>query len=223
MFLQVDQYCFINPTPILILKSDTPIVTKENIKYFLNLEMRTAGDSPVDLSAKDGVLESPQLSNIKNIMDEAVNYYVTEVVGVSNKFKLVHSWLTKNVKGSHHHKHYHHNMMLTTLIYFNEEGTEDAFSPLVFTGEGVKRVFQKFQFEFNIIKENDINANSYTITPTTNHIIIFPGWIEHEVPPNTKEKTRYSIGGNYFINDFLGKENNYDSINIDVSGKKLNK
>jgi uncharacterized protein (TIGR02466 family) len=218
--LQLDQFCFINPTPILILKSDVPIVTKQNIEYFLNAPMRKSTSSPVGLSAQDGILDAPELSDLKTIMEDSINLYLTEVVAIKNKFKMVHSWLTKNVTGSFHHEHYHHNMMLTSLVYFNEHGTFDNFSPLQFKGKGLTRVFEKFQFEFDVIKENDINVSDYVVRPTTNHLIIFPGWLEHSVPPNDRATTRYSVGANYFINDFLGIENNYDSININVSTKK---
>ena len=206
----------LNPTPILILDYPEPIVSKNEIDILLysNKFVEHAKDS-VQVSKSTNVIRDSNIYNLKEKFDAAIEHYLINLLKVSNKFSMTHSWLTRNSMGSNHETHDHPNIMLSAVAYFNEFGTYDTFSNLNFVGSGIDHIFPNFKFNLNINELNDINADNYFMPTTSNRIIVFPGNMKHFSSPNESERMRYCLGTNYFLNDIINNDP-YSSFKISL-------
>ena len=101
---------------------------------------------------------------------------------LNNVFKkhnlsLIDSWVQKYLKNSYHHLHTH-NILHKSFVWFIE-GNEDS-SPLYFYDVGYPVVNTNQSIKINFV-------------PGT--LIIFPGFMPHEVRPNKNNK-RLIVSGN---------------------------
>ncbi len=206
----------LNPTPILILDYPEPIISKNEIDILLysNKFVEHATDS-VQISKSTNVIRDSNINRLKEKFDAAIEHYLTNLLKVSNKFSMTHSWLTKNSMGNNHGIHDHPNIMLSAVAYFNEFGTVDTFSDLNFVGSGIDHIFPNFKFFLDINELNDINTDKYFMPTTSNRIIVFPGSMKHFGSPNESERIRYCLGTNYFLNDIINNDP-YSSFKISL-------
>lgn len=167
------------------------------------------------LSEDIHVLEKYNLHRIKAVCDKYVRNYTENIIGIKDQFKMFRSWLSMNEMGTKHDAHSHRNTMISCILYFDEFLTDELLSPINFGQDGLDNIFRTFQFQFNVKKSNEYNNNILTVYPKTNTMIIFPGWIKHEVPEVSKMVKRYCLGTNYF---FVGESSSgYHNIRVDVN------
>jgi uncharacterized protein (TIGR02466 family) len=195
---------------------DDEKITSQEAEIIKSIELkRQPGNNGNFISEETHILDTYRLDRIKSICDKYIHHYTENIVGVEEKFKMFRSWLTMNVKGTKHDAHGHRNTMLSCILYMDEDLSDNTLSPINFGQKGFDQIFQNFQFQFTVKERNQYNNNILSIYPKTNTLIVFPGWINHEVPLVTNELKRYCIGTNYFM---IGESaSSYHKINIDVS------
>ena len=187
--------------PILNLSLDDDVITKDESDLLKTIQMVDDKIDTVSVSKSENILNELGLIRIKRSIDDAILYYTKNILNINNKFKMTHSWLTKNKKNQKHHKHNHPNTIISAVVYFNDDYNKKDVSAISFECPGLKNGLNNFQFAYNILKWTEINAKNWTILPKTNSVIIFPAWLEHYTQVNESETTRYCLGTNYFIND----------------------
>jgi hypothetical protein len=205
-----------NPIPVLIYESEENIFDKEDIDILIKEEFHQHEFNYSSLSVNNNLLEDKKYSKIKKIYENAISFYTKDILNIENKFKMTNSWLSKNKKNQEHYWHTHPNVMLSAVSYFNEQSILTEFAPLLIKGIGLNNIFKNFQFEFDPQNLNQFNSHIWEIKPITNQIIIFPSWMEHKSIINTKEEIRYCLGTNFFLNDFVGRNNEASGLNIKV-------
>ena len=207
--------------PIFIteLKDQERITIEEyEILSKINLKKREEElQNSTFLSESSQILEHPLLSNIKKTKLKYVNYYINNILGLSNYFKMTTSWLTMNSEGSSHERHSHGNVILSSTLYFCENLFEDHMAPFYISQKGMSHVFENFQFQYNIDSNNEYNSPSLILPTKTNMLVVFPGWMLHGSEPHHSEYKRYCIGSNYFIEDTVGT--GYHSLEVKVRVK----
>ena len=131
---------------------------------------------------------------------------------------MTQSWATESSTGDNHHTHMHHNTMISAVAYFSSDDTDTEYAPIKFYGEGLKRVFSNFKFEFEPSEFNIYNSLTWTLVPNKYTIIVFPGHMDHGTEINISPSIRYCVGANYFFNGSVGIGKEYSLINVNVSG-----
>jgi uncharacterized protein (TIGR02466 family) len=190
--------------------------TREETSILKSIRMnKQVGKDGNYLSEDVHVLEKYQLHRIKSLCDRYVYNYTYNILGITDKFQMFRSWLSMNEKGTKHDAHYHRNTMISCILYFDENLSEEVMDPINFGQDGLDQIFKTFQFEFNTRERNQYNNNILTIYPKTNTLLIFPGWLRHEVPEATSITKRYCLGTNYFFTGETG--GGYHNINIGIN------
>lgn len=186
----------------------------EEIEILKSVEVFSQQSGHNLLSYDNNILTKYNLNRIKNICDKYVSKYLNEVLFVSSELQMFSSWLSVNKKFTKHYQHSHVNTMLSCLIYFDEFGSDQFLSPIVFSQNGLFDVFKSFQFKLNTTSDNRYNSQSVVITPKTNTLIVFPGWLKHYTIESSSNVERYCLGTNYF---FVGESgSNYHRLNLEV-------
>jgi len=65
------------------------------------------------------VLSLPKLHSLSQQIDDAVQYFIKDVLAVNDdvEFKLENSWINKHSKGEYNTLHWHSNAMLSGVYY----------------------------------------------------------------------------------------------------------
>ena len=143
------------------------------------------------------VLEEPELSNLKQIVTDAINEYVTKVYKPKYEAKafVTQSWLNYTKKGEFHHKHEHPNSFISGVLYINTDSTKDK---ITFHRSGYKQL-QLATDQFDVY-----NSDSWWFNVKTGGIVIFPSNLTHHVEDVIADETRISLAFNTFIKGTLG-------------------
>jgi uncharacterized protein (TIGR02466 family) len=191
-------------------------ITRQEVEVLKNIKLnKQYGEDGNHLSEDIHILQKYRLDRLKNLCDSYVSNYTQNILGITNEFKMFKSWLSMNVKGTRHDPHSHRNTMISCILYFDEHLSDEVLDPINFEQSGLNSTFKKFQFQFNIKEPNQYNNQVLSIYPKTNTLLIFPGWVRHEVPPVVSDTKRYCLGTNYFFTGETGVGYHNLTVKID--------
>lgn len=206
----------LNSVPVFVTElSEDEKISYDDYKTLTQLPMSKREDEKTFstmLSDSSQILEHPALSKLKSTKLKYIDHYVKNILGCSNKLIMTSSWLTMNQNGSVHERHSHGNVILSSVLYFSENLIDINLAPFYISQKGLSNVFKSFQFQYDIENYNEYNSTNLSLTPKTNTLIIFPGWMLHGSEPQQSRQKRYCIGSNYFLNDTVGT--GYHSLSV---------
>jgi uncharacterized protein (TIGR02466 family) len=179
-------------------------VTEQEMELIKNLERRP---NSANLTSKNSyVLNLPELQNIKNFFDSALNLYIKELLkGQDFNLYITQSWVNFTEKHESHHFHNHPNSFLSGVFYIQVDPMNDS---IIFNKE------PDFLFSTPVSELNMFNANSWEYKPKNGDLLIFPSSLSHGVPIKKTDGTRISISFNTFIKGSIGDELNLSKVQI---------
>jgi|SRR5210317_1267779 len=190
----------------------TKIILDPIVKTFLlNLEFpyaRVGHDNTDDhLPISDRgmhILDKPQCKTLKIQIQNKINHFANEVLGVIDeiKFDITSSWINRHRGSEFIEKHRHPNSLISGVFYV-DVSTDTA--PIYFDknymynnlwAESIKTPFKD--------NNNQYNTETFAIQPKTGDLLMFPSHVEHTVPTTTSDRHRYSLAFNTFTKGKIG-------------------
>lgn len=152
------------------------------------------------------LLDQPQFSNLKKQIQEKVDEYVYEVLGVTRKQKwlITTSWLNKAPTGGYHPSHWHSNSLVSGVYYLKTNPTSGA---ICFHKERSHNNMWRDTFCIDFEKTNEYNTDC-AISPKPNDLLLFPSILNHSVLDNLSQEDRYSLAFNVFPRGIIGEGGN---------------
>jgi uncharacterized protein (TIGR02466 family) len=149
-------------------------------------------------SINNYMLHDPRLSFLKQEFDNAINYYIREILLIKEEtqFKITQSWLNITPSDHRHHKHSHPNSWLSAVLYLqSDENDQVTFD---------KDSYQQFKFypkEYNVY-----NAEAWNLPVPAGRFYIFPSSLKHLVNVRSGEhkKDRISLACNTWPTGYMG-------------------
>lgn len=184
----------LRPIPIYISKTDYRI-NKQQEKRIKSLSYTCDGKDKVKVSQEGMVVKEELFKDLDVIFEQHVNFYLKNVLQISNEVYCTHSWATLNDK-SVHHIHSHKGAFISLVYYCKSKGSNTFTVHL-----GSSSCQEAYDFDYNILNINLYNTERWTLDITEGDICIFPGWLKHSA--ETKG-TKTMIGANYFLKGFIG-------------------
>jgi uncharacterized protein (TIGR02466 family) len=163
--------------------------------------------SPTHLETpKRQLLDQPQFANLKKQIQEKVDEYVYEVLGVTRKQKwlITTSWLNKAPTGGYHPSHWHSNSLISGVYYLKTNPTSGA---ICFHKERSHNNIWRDTFCIDFEKTNEYNTDC-AISPKPNDLLLFPSILNHSVLDNLSQEDRYSLAFNVFPRGIIGEGGN---------------
>lgn len=187
------------PTSLLVNNIGRSL-TDEELECVLDYQ-DTVRANTGNITTKDVlVLENPKLADLKKLVEEALQDYLTQIYNPinSDKIKLVvtQSWLNFTDKTQYHHKHHHHNSIISGCLYINARKESDC---IMFTKRANGEPWQ-----IQALEQNYFNCNEFTVPVETGDIVLFPSNLTHSVPQTNHDYTRISLAFNSFWDGELG-------------------
>ncbi len=145
------------------------------------------------------LFERREMRSIKKAVQEALNTFAREIMGISQRLIVTQSWALFNPPGVGMHGHTHSNSIVSGSLYFTDLPNPPA--NMIF-----ERHNQYRQIELIVghDKTNIYNATRNAIVPARGDLILFSSALQHYVETNTSNLDRHSIAFNTFVRGKIG-------------------
>jgi uncharacterized protein (TIGR02466 family) len=142
-----------------------------------------------------------------------VKEFAHEVLGVVDTvdFVFTTSWVNRYGAGDRVTNHTHQNSLISGVYYIH---TSPDSSPILFEqGYNQTSLFQtNVRPSIKQTHQNQFNIDSYCIQPQSGDLLVFPSWLEHQVPKQESNNYRYSLAFNLFARGSWGSGSNQITI-----------
>ena len=194
------------PTPIVrtSLGRDFSVVEMAFVDYNRRLSHANIGNT---ISDDIYVLNKPAFADLKQFVQQSVEYYIQEVEKPMYDVKpyITHSWLTYTEKGEHHHKHTHPNSYLSGVLYINADIEKDR----IYFFKNQHRTL-----EVTTKEPNFYNSTSWWFPVGTGSLILFPSSLQHMVETTHSSETRIALAFNTFFEGQLGNQKDLTILTV---------
>lgn len=148
-------------------------------------------------------LNLPEMQVVKEEIDSHVETYTRQVLKIDKcqQFYMTTSWVLRHDKNNYAVSHGHTNSLISGVFYLNQH---DEFGDLVFE-KNFDNLFPK-TLEMTYTEFNPINSGKWSLSPSTNMIVLFPSNLNHSVTKNMSDESRYSVAFNYFAKGEFGRK-----------------
>jgi len=163
------------------------------------------------------ILDKSELKSLRTIIEQNYNTFFYDVLGLNKEveFRLTTSWVVKLEPSNFGQKHYHSNSFFSGVFYLD---VDENTSPIIFhkNGSNINEMGNPvvigipFEEEFQY---NEFNSSSWKYQPKKGDLILFPSNLDHMMPENISNITRYSLAFNIFPYGLLNK-NREDELEL---------
>lgn len=156
------------------ISSQLPYFTVDISKY--QLELDTARDAIFELqqshphtesnvknyytSPYDSHLKTRKLEPLNQLVLRLASFICQNALGQKLDFKIVNCWGSIYMPGDYAVIHNHWPVFFSSIVYLD---ADDQSSPLILD-------------------------NQICVSPKKSHLVLFPGWLDHEVPPTQSQR-----------------------------------
>ncbi|MDP8993776.1 MAG: TIGR02466 family protein [Pseudomonadota bacterium] len=172
-------------------------ITEKQVAFIKNLKMVP---NQINLISENlYIFEEPALRSIKEAVQEALDVYAREVMGVPQKLYVTQSWSLVNPPGVGMHGHSHSNSLISGSLYYCD--LPEPPSRMIFERHNS---YQQLELSPAAEKNNLYNTMRNVVEPKKGELILFSSSLSHFVEPNQASEPRHSIAFNTFIRGKLG-------------------
>jgi len=137
-------------------------------------------------SLSGNIIEQYNLKHLEKHIDDCLKQYLEEINYVKYKEYRMKSWIAVFNPDDYGHQHDHGNADISGVYYYRtstKDGDIVFYNPTV--QANMSTVFV---------------GNTWKHKPMTGKLLMFPGYLRHEVQRNQTNETRISLSWNIFIN-----------------------
>ena len=153
-------------------------------------------------SVNKNILNS-YFNELRVFIEEHIQKYVEDVICPLNKsleFYITQSWLNVNKPNTAHEVHVHNNSLISGVYYFTNDSLIRFRNPT----PQHKQVIHIEPDPTSLNLWNSFMRDHATLISKEKTLILFPSWLQHEVPINTSSSDRISIAFNVFVRGNVG-------------------
>lgn len=174
------------------------LVTPKHVDVLKSLEMV---DNQVNKISKNlYIFEEPALRGLARAVQDALDIYAREVMGIVQKLYVTQSWTLVNPPGVGMHGHSHSNSLISGSLYYTD--LPDPPASMIFERH---TSYQLIELRPNTGQPDNIyNATRNAVVPKKGDIVLFPSKLQHYVEPNASLQPRHSIAFNSFVKGKIG-------------------
>ena len=182
-------------------------INDEQVEYIKNLKMVRNQNNLI--SENLYIFEEPELASVADAVQEALDIYASEVMGIEHKLYVTQSWSLINSPNVGMHGHSHSNSLISGSFYFTD--LPDPVARMVFEKH---RSYQQLELNPLTEKRNIFNTPANIVEPRKHDVILFSSGLQHLVETNTTNEPRHSIAFNTFIKGKLGNYRDVSELTL---------
>jgi len=173
------------------------VISSEQIEFIQNQKM--VKNQANLISENLYLFEEAEMASIKVAVQEALDLYARDVMGIPHQLYVTQSWSLINNPTVGMHGHSHSNSVVSGSLYYCD--MPEPVSGMVFDRH---RGYQQLELTPDQSKRNIYNTPLNVVQPERGEIVLFSSGLQHYVENNTSAEPRYSIAFNTFIKGKLG-------------------
>lgn len=182
-------------------------ISEEQVRFIKNLKMT---QNKVNLISENlYIFEEPELKSIKDAVQEALDVYAKEVMGIKQKLYVTQSWSLINHPNVGMHGHSHSNSVISGSLYYCD--MPEPISGMIFDRH---RTYQQLDIRPERDRQNLYNTPVNIVVPKKHDLVLFSSSLQHVVQQNTSSQPRYSIAFNTFIRGTLGSHVDVSELHL---------
>ncbi len=182
-------------------------ISDEQIAFIKNLKMVQNRTNLI--SENLYIFEEPELASIKEAVQETLNIYASEVMGIPQKLYVTQSWSLINPPNVGMHGHSHSNSVISGSLYYCD--MPEPVASMIFDRH---KMYQQLELTPDSKKQNIFNTPLNIIKPKKNEVLLFASGLQHFVETNTAKDPRYSIAFNTFVKGKLGSYRDVSELTL---------
>jgi len=136
---------------------------------------------------------STDLQDLYHIVDDRFKYLTRHFNLREVEKNILSHWININSKSSFHYRHPHPLNLFVAVYYVKvppNSGNIILHNP--------QNNYYMYMGPHMIESYNTFNSTTYSVQPKEGELLIFPGWLEHEVLPSNTDEERISISFNSY-------------------------
>ena len=137
-------------------------------------------------SLSENVIEQYNLNHLKNHINEHLNFYLDEIRYTRNIKYRMESWIAVFNPDDYGHQHDHGSADISGVYYYKSNGAD---GDIIFYNPTVQADVS-----------TTLRGKTWRHQPQAGKMLMFPGYLRHEVQRNQTSETRISLSWNIFIN-----------------------
>jgi len=165
--------------------------TEEELNYVYSLKRKNIIGN--ELSVESEILNAPEMSNIKEWLENVVNTFLQSTHNPRDGvgLRITQSWASFSDQWQYHHDHKHSNSFYSGVLYIDARDDKIMFT-------NPNRLFPLFVQPKSPEYYTMHNSETWWVPATTGKLVIFPSLLVHGVPAVQEGYTRVSIAFNTF-------------------------
>ena len=177
-------------------------------KFISELEM--IDNNGNSMSKNDRLLDSKELSDIKQFIDEQILNYKKNLLRIkdANEIYITQSWANRSNPSEFHPKHKHPNSVVSGVMFL-DDNADESLPPIRF-----HRTLEMFPLNFSFDELNEFNASAREFDPEQGMLMLFPSLLEHDVDMNQSDRVRTSISFNTYVRGTVVGKEHLTEVNI---------
>lgn len=172
-------------------------ITDEQVDFILKLKM--VQNQTNLISENLYIFEEPALKSVKKAVQETLDIYAWEVMGIKQKLYVTQSWSLINRPGVGMHGHAHSNSIVSGSLYFTD--MPEPAAGMIFDRN---RIYQQIDIRPSTDKRNLYNTPANIVLPKKGEVVLFSSSLQHLVERNNSRLDRHSIAFNSFVKGKIG-------------------
>ena len=155
------------------------------------------------------IFEEPEMRSVKEAVQEALDLYAREVLGISQRLHVTQSWTLINPPGIGMHGHSHSNSIVSGSLYYSPLPTPPA--RMIFERHNS---YQQLDLSPAPERNNVYNTIRNAVEPRQGDLVLFSSSISHFVEANESKEPRHSIAFNTFVRGKLGSYRDVSELTL---------
>ncbi|WP_338244186.1 TIGR02466 family protein [Aurantiacibacter hainanensis] len=145
------------------------------------------------------LFDRPEMKSIAKAVDEALQTFAREVMGIAQRLEVTQSWALRNPPGVGMHGHTHSNSLVSGSLYYAP--MPDPPGNMIFERFNG---YRQLELAVDQAKTNIYNTTRNAVVPKQGDLVLFSSAIHHYVEPNQSKQDRHSIAFNTFVRGKIG-------------------
>lgn len=183
-------------------------ISDKQIEYIKDMKVVRNQDNMI--SENLYIFQDPELASINTAIQDVLDIYASEVMGIKQKLYVTQSWSLINSPSVGMHGHSHSNSLISGSLYYCD--MPNPVSNMIFERHNS---YQQLELTPQADKRNIFNTLANVVKPEKNKVILFPSSLQHLVEVNNSGEPRYSIAFNCFIKGQLGNYRDVSELSLD--------
>lgn len=205
------------PTPIATVKHDPENDWEIESMALKNSPLRPQQPGPEQHSQSEDsyILERAGMRKLKNYLEAQASDFAQNWLGQAQKLAITQSWTNANLPNESTHLHHHPNSIVSGVFYIDvgDGGVIRFHKPKPPMG-----LFWHYEPEQDpeLMEKTPYAWEWVDVKVETGMVLLFPSYLQHSVPANQSNKTRWSLAFNTVPKEFLGHQNNLTEFRYKV-------